>query len=381
MRIGISALNVQTEEEYWRLNNLISKFGESRPGWTFLLIAGKEQEGFLISAPDNFEYRFTALPLSTFQSDSPPKDDFVHASISEFDCDLIFEYGSSGLNVLDCPKVSLTTSESTVKARAKKGKSGPGFKLRLVAGSASGGTDRTENVIFPSRIAADRSSGNAGKAEIAKVASDNRRILAGYGVSGRFIFSVVPGDGLGELENLLRAYGHALSLNSDIPPLVIAGGGQEPAKIAPLISAADRSGLDSKINFLGNVPDYDMPAFLEESAAVIYTRENDYGRGSLMTAIACGCAIIASNSDNIPEISGEAVLYFDPENWSDLGFKLALISEDSDLVEFLKNRSKDMAPRFSWENTADRMIEFFADILADRKAAAITDTAKVSTKR
>jgi glycosyltransferase involved in cell wall biosynthesis len=366
MRIGISALNVRTERDYWRLNKLVQNLGGSPTGEAFLLLARKAQEDLIEPAPGNFEYRFIDLPSARKQSDLPLLEKLFGESLSDFRCELLFEFGSSGLTGLGLPRVSLVTDDF-IDPRRKKGRaSGRRNRLKLVARAASQNPARSEEILFPSRFTPDRPAEIISGLDTEDQTGEKGRLFSRYGLTDKYLSCFVCADYLKELRCLFKAYRHACALNPSMPDLVLAGADQFSTEIARITDASAKAGLESKIRYLGMLSEHEIPGFLQESLALIYP--HDYGDSPdiLLTAMACGCAMLCSNRQDIPEITGDSALYFDPRDWRDLGFKLALISRDNDLADFLKRCANTNAPRFSWENTTGRLMGFFTDLLKDR---------------
>ena len=68
--------------------------------------------------------------------------------------------------------------------------------------------------------------------------------------------------------------------------------------------------------------------------------------------MACGAPVIVSNVSSLPEVVGEAGLYFDPTSEDDLLACLNEIANDVELREQLVKKGMDRAKLFNWEKTA-----------------------------
>lgn len=377
MRIGINALNIQTERDYWRLNNLIKSLGDSRSDGSFLLIAREEQKDFIAPAPDHFEYRFMETKSARRASEGPLMDRLLKDLVSDFRCDLLFGFGSSDLGTPNCPRVTLECDNTNGATSGKK--NGSGYKLKLVARSLTKNQDRSEEIIFPSRFTSDflplssaayhqyDNSNIPGRLD--NIVSEDGNLLSRYRITGRYFFCVVYPDSVREMKSLIKAYRKVSALNVDLPRLVLASAGRSPEDIAAIMDITRKLELDSKVIFIGALHENDLPELLEKTLSFIYPHQNDDSPEILLAAMACGAAILCSNKDDIPEIAGSAALYFDPADWDDFAFKLNLLSGDEDLVEFLGKKSRETASRFTWENTAGKLVGFFADVLRNRNAS------------
>lgn len=81
-----------------------------------------------------------------------------------------------------------------------------------------------------------------------------------------------------------------------------------------------------------------------------------------LEAMACGCPVIASNRASLPEVVGEAGLFFDPEEPEELAEKMSLLGNDEALRQELKKRGRAQAQKFRWERTAEMTLEVFRTV-------------------
>lgn len=76
----------------------------------------------------------------------------------------------------------------------------------------------------------------------------------------------------------------------------------------------------------------------------------------IVESMACGIPVITSNVSSMPEVGGEAALYIDPYDVSDIKDKLKMVMEDSKLRENLIKKGFNQAMKFSWEKAAKETI-------------------------
>ena len=69
------------------------------------------------------------------------------------------------------------------------------------------------------------------------------------------------------------------------------------------------------------------------------------------------CPVISSFSSSLPEVAGEAALYFDPTNSSDLLEKINQLLINKDLKNDLIKKGKERVKQFSWEKSAKETLE------------------------
>lgn len=80
--------------------------------------------------------------------------------------------------------------------------------------------------------------------------------------------------------------------------------------------------------------------------------------------MALGCPVIVSKAASLPEVCGDAALYFDPHDPSDLADKIRQLMQDAPLQARLRHEGPVQAARFSWERCADEVLSFAESALA-----------------
>ncbi len=74
-----------------------------------------------------------------------------------------------------------------------------------------------------------------------------------------------------------------------------------------------------------------------------------------LEAMAVGCPVIAAKTSSLPEVCGNAALYFDPNVAEDIAEKILSILSNSSLRERLSREGKEQAKKFTWENCLVQM--------------------------
>jgi glycosyltransferase involved in cell wall biosynthesis len=77
----------------------------------------------------------------------------------------------------------------------------------------------------------------------------------------------------------------------------------------------------------------------------------------LLEAMAHGVPTIAAESSSLPEIAGDAALYFDPRDAAQLESAIKRVVENHELRHALIARGRERVAQFRWETTAQRTVE------------------------
>lgn len=82
-----------------------------------------------------------------------------------------------------------------------------------------------------------------------------------------------------------------------------------------------------------------------------------------LEAMQYGTPVIVSNTSSIPEVVGEAGIYFDPENIEEMAFKIDNVLENPELREKLSKKGIEQVKMFSWDKCANETIDFYKQVL------------------
>lgn len=83
----------------------------------------------------------------------------------------------------------------------------------------------------------------------------------------------------------------------------------------------------------------------------------------ILEAFACNCPVVASNVSSLPEIGGEACLYFDGNSEKDVADKITKLLSDSTLQEHLKQKGLERNEMFTWKQNRKQTTEIYQQIL------------------
>ncbi len=116
-------------------------------------------------------------------------------------------------------------------------------------------------------------------------------------------------------------------------------------------------GLKEEIIFTGYLDDQQL-IFLYQNAFCFVMPSFYEGFGiPILEAMSFGSPVISSFSSSLPEVGGDACLYFDPKNVNDLVKKINLLKENENLRKELIKKGKDRVKLFSWEKCANQTLE------------------------
>jgi glycosyltransferase involved in cell wall biosynthesis len=113
---------------------------------------------------------------------------------------------------------------------------------------------------------------------------------------------------------------------------------------------------------LGYLPEDDVRSLYRAASVFVFPSLCEGFGLPLLEAMACGLPVAASGVSALPEVGGDAAVYFQPEDPEDMAAKIMLLLEDAGLRESLKAKGRERAKIFTWEKTAEETLNFYRAI-------------------
>jgi glycosyltransferase involved in cell wall biosynthesis len=77
----------------------------------------------------------------------------------------------------------------------------------------------------------------------------------------------------------------------------------------------------------------------------------------ILEAFAMNVPVATSNTSSMPEVAGEAAVYFDPKDISEIKNSIKTVLMDKSLSDRLRQKGKERLKDFSWEKCAKETLE------------------------
>lgn len=117
----------------------------------------------------------------------------------------------------------------------------------------------------------------------------------------------------------------------------------------------------------GYVNDEVLAGLMRAAIALVYPSQYEGFGLPPLEAMSVGCPVITSHYTSIPEICGDAVLYVEPDDDTDIAGCLLRLANDHALQDELRRRGKLRAQRFSWTASAGRFLAQVEELLGKRR--------------
>ncbi len=171
------------------------------------------------------------------------------------------------------------------------------------------------------------------------------------------------------IENLLKAV-RILKQKGHLFPVVIVG------KLFPKDGVWDRlqreSLLGDHIKLLQEVSNEELPSLYR--LATLTVQPSFYEGFGLppLEAMSSGCPVIASHAASLPEVCGDASMYFDPHSPEEMAAKIESVMDNTgSCKEALIQKGYERIKNFCWKKTASRHLDIFKRLLFDENSTCL----------
>jgi glycosyltransferase involved in cell wall biosynthesis len=171
-----------------------------------------------------------------------------------------------------------------------------------------------------------------------------------------FVGNVKPHKNLG---TLVQAFGQ---IADRVPHDLVVVGKHSGFITGDSPAVAIAGSLGERVHLAGQVPLETLEQFVVNAdSLVLPSLYEGFGLPPL-EAMACGCPTVVSRAASLPEMCGDASLYFDPLNAEELAATLLRVLTSPELRQDLRRRGRQQATRYSWDSCAEQTLGFLEQL-------------------
>lgn len=109
--------------------------------------------------------------------------------------------------------------------------------------------------------------------------------------------------------------------------------------------------------YLNHVSDSDRLAILFKADLLVLPSFYEGFGMQILEAFSAGVPVAASKVSSMPEVAGEAAVYFDPKNIREIKSAIKTVLLDKSLADRLREKGRERLKQFSWEKCARETME------------------------
>lgn len=168
------------------------------------------------------------------------------------------------------------------------------------------------------------------------------------------IFALGARDPRKNTKRLIEAFS-LLAKGADLDVHLVIGG-YEGWRESDAYACVKQEGLEDRVKFLDFISTAELINHFREADLFFYPSLYEGFGIPLLEAFACRCPVAASNTTSLPEIGGDAVLYFDPMSVRDMVRAMVDVLQSPRLAEDLVKRGGERLAEFTWSAVAERTL-------------------------
>jgi len=170
------------------------------------------------------------------------------------------------------------------------------------------------------------------------------------GLPDRFILHVGTLEPRKNIIGLIKAFNILKDKpgNEDIELVLI---GKEGWQFQDILKEIQKSPYKPYIRHLGHIKD-NLASYYSLAMVCVYPSFFEGFGFPVLEAMACGVPVVVSGNSSLPEVAGEAGLFVDPYNISEIAEALMIVISEPLVRNRMIKKSLAQASKFTWENAA-----------------------------
>ena len=195
--------------------------------------------------------------------------------------------------------------------------------------------------------------GSRYRSRIARERAD--AVLSQYGLVRPYIIAFSSQSPNKNIQGLMDAFSLVKNCHHLPHQLVLVGYPPRTVRVPPKLSAGSYL-------FTGYVADHVLKGLLQEAELLVFPSFYEGFGLPVLEAMAVGVPVVCSSKASLPEVAGEAAVFFDPWSVSDMAEKIRRVAMDAATRADLVEKGFRNLDRFSWERTAAETVDVYASV-------------------
>ena len=165
------------------------------------------------------------------------------------------------------------------------------------------------------------------------------------------------------LVRLIEAFATVAAVEPTVQ-LLLVGELVDKAYVREVLKAIERSDLQGRVQILPGCPREELKSIYRRARLFVMPSLAETCSYPLLEAMALGLPIVAARTSALPEIAGEAALYFQANDPDDLARAILAVLGDGQLAQQLSEAALHRSGRFTLDRAMQQTREVFAEVVA-----------------
>ena len=172
----------------------------------------------------------------------------------------------------------------------------------------------------------------------------------------RFLFMLSTVEPRKNVPRLLKAFAKVVHdpRFSDMGLAIGGGKGWEGSEVYQMPAEL---GIEDKVAFMGYIPDEDLSGLFAKCEAFVLPSLSEGFGIPVLEAMLGGAPVVCSNTGSLPEVGGEAAIYFNPYDIEDMARAISKRLDGGETREEAVRKGMEQASKFDWSHTAKGTLE------------------------
>lgn len=158
---------------------------------------------------------------------------------------------------------------------------------------------------------------------------------------------------------LIEAFSKLKTNHPDLDLLIV---GKKGWLFEDILKAPKKFNVSDSVKFKDFVSDLELVSLYKNAQCFVLPSLYEGFGLPVLEAMKYGCPVITSNVSSLPEAGGNAALYVNPEDVSDIKEKMEKILSDKKLRDEMIKKGYEHVKKFSWEKTARETLKVLEEI-------------------
>jgi glycosyltransferase involved in cell wall biosynthesis len=124
----------------------------------------------------------------------------------------------------------------------------------------------------------------------------------------------------------------------------------------------EQSGVAGRIHLHGPIADADVVALMKGASGFLFPSRYEGFGIPVLEAMACDCPVLCANTASLPEVAGNAALFYHPDDVDGFAEGMKRILDDQDLKLRLVKFGRERVLNFTWDRCAQGIISTYREL-------------------